>query len=268
MWLKDKTVLITGAAHGLGKALAQNAAEQQAKLILLDIDERGLEETSKELTASFDQTHHYVVDISDQAKLIEVFQEIEKMSGAIDLLINNAAVSHTGRIEKTRQADFEWVIKINLVGTANVCQLAIPLIRKSSLKMIANVASGIAFHGIPKFSAYGASKAGLRSFSQSLRAELQPEGFMVSCIFPGPINSNISERARHVSLVNKEREKSYLATKGYPPDQLAKKIFKDLKKGKKEILLGKEVWWAKHIIRLFPGMAERYLIKYQEKLPV
>ena len=130
------------------------------------------------------------------------------------------------------------------------------------------MASGIAFHGIPKFSAYGASKAGIRSFSQSLRAELQPDGFLVSCIYPGPIQSNISERARHVNPENKEREKEYLAVKGYSPDQLAKTIFKGLKSRKKEIILGKEVWWAKHVIRLFPGIAEKYLIKYQDKLPV
>ena len=267
-YYSGKSVLITGAANGLGAAMSRHLALQGARLVLLDKDRESLNLLQAELSDGHYEPISIVADISDSLELESLLLDHFQNHPSLDILINNAAVSHQGSVSEMNPSDFSWVINTNLVGTYNCTKLLIPHLKRSKKAMIVNVVSGIAFHGLPGFSAYAASKAGLRSLTQSLRYELAESGIDVKGVFPGPIKTEIPNRSRHTTTTLKERELNYLQTKGYRPETVAKDLLKKILTNKNDILLSTEVRTGFWITRLFPGILSWFIRNHRDKLPL
>ena len=192
MSFKDKVVLITGAAQGIGRATARQFAEQGARVVIHYNSNR---EQAEKTVASLNGGSHKIIqaDITDADQARELIETVIRDFGRLDVLVNNAAIFELHPIAKIsydewRQA-WQNTINTNLIGTANLSFCAAQqMIRQEGGKII-NVSSRGAFRGEPEAPAYGASKAGLNAMSQSLAQALAPHNVFVYVVAPGFVDT-------------------------------------------------------------------------------
>lgn len=189
--------LVTGASRGIGRAIAHALAERGDRVAVHYGSDRG----AAEATVSALQGEGHVAvggDLRDPEIAAEVVRSAEEALGGVDILINNAAIAPSDdvrhRIDQTSYDDWQaaWrrIVDVDLLGAANVTYLvARRLIERKMPGFIVNVGSRGAFRGEPEFPAYGAAKAGLHAFGQSLALALAPHGIVVTSIAPGFISS-------------------------------------------------------------------------------
>lgn len=178
-----RAILITGAAGGIGSALARAYASPEAHLFLGDKNSSGLEELSRFCREAGAATHAATVDVTDQAAMEKWIAEAESIH-PLDLVIANAGISH-GNLRKEETPDqIRAVFDVNVNGLLNTVLPALPLMRRRGRGQIALMSSLAGLRGFPHSPSYCASKAAVRVFGQGLRARLKREGIRVSVIIP------------------------------------------------------------------------------------
>jgi len=188
----NKVVLITGAAQGIGRAIAQQFAEQGARVI---IHCRSNREEAEKTLASLNGDGHTIVqaDITSADEARAMVETVVRDFGRLDILVNNAAIFELHPIATVSYDDWQraWqnTINTNLIGTANVSFCAAQQMIKQGGGRIVNVSSRGAFRGEPDAPAYGASKAGLNAMSQSLAQALAPHNVFVYVVAPGFVDT-------------------------------------------------------------------------------
>jgi short-subunit dehydrogenase len=168
---KDKVAVITGAAQGLGRALAQGLAARQCNLALVDIDETALRKTTREIERPGIVVTQHCSDVRSEETLQRVADEVRSAHGTAHLLINDAAVSTSAAFRNTPVAVFEQIVKVNFFGVVYGCRAFLPVLQEQEEAQILNVASCFAWLGYPWKTAYASSKAAVRAFSESLRLD-------------------------------------------------------------------------------------------------
>jgi NAD(P)-dependent dehydrogenase (short-subunit alcohol dehydrogenase family) len=181
---KGDVVVVTGAADGIGRALALRLARSGARLALFDIDEeKGLEAEAlaraEGATAIF-----YKVDIGIGAEIEAAMAKVKAEFGTVFALINNAAIFPRALVMDTTEALWQRVLAVNLIGAVTCSREAIPMMREAGRGVIINVSSGAGMLPKPKRAHYAASKAGLIAFTKSLAVEVAPT-IRVLCVLPG-----------------------------------------------------------------------------------
>ncbi len=199
MIFKDKSVVITGGSDGVGAAAARLFAEAGAKLMLIARSRKNLEAIADELRDK-SQVELFAMDVSDADACADLFKKVQYEFGRLDVLINNAACHHRGDVESVSADDLANMIDVNLRAPIVLSRLAIPYIKEAGGGAIINVGSLAGRTSVPGSAVYAASKAGLRSFSQSLEFELRGSGIKIGLVSPGPIDTafimkNIDETA-------------------------------------------------------------------------
>ena len=186
-----KTVIVTGAAHGFGRAIAQGFAERGAKVHVCDVNEAGLQETVK--LCGTNATAH-VLDVGSRAAVQETVAKIAAASGSIDVLVNNAGGvrGQVGRpIEEISEADWQTIFDVNLSGAFFMSQAVAPTMKAQKSGRIVNISSGaglgISLTGIQ---AYASAKAGQIGLTRQLAHELGPWNITVNNVAPGFVRSN------------------------------------------------------------------------------
>ena len=183
--LKDKVVIVTGAGSqiGYGKAIAITLAGEGCKLILGDINLKGVNKTADEIKAKGQKTITVEVDVTDRAQVDEMVKKGINEFGHIDILINNAgASSKMMPFVQSSRKDWEYDINVNLIGQMNVAHAVLPHMISRKSGRIINTSGG---QGIPMLSMYGAAKAGVEMFTNALAKELQGTGIVVTVYSPG-----------------------------------------------------------------------------------
>ena len=177
MRLKDKTILITGGARGLGRAFAEAAIAAGAKVVIADLLVSG-KVTAKEIGASFLR-----VDLSSERSIKACTQKIRKLDG----LVNNAAITSSGGrgMEELDAATWDKVMAVNVRGAWLMTKAVLPLLRKSPGGRVVNIASDTALWGAPRLLAYTASKGALIAMTRTMARELGPDHITVNAIAPG-----------------------------------------------------------------------------------
>jgi NAD(P)-dependent dehydrogenase (short-subunit alcohol dehydrogenase family) len=182
-----RAVLVTGAARGIGRAIATQFAAAGDRVAILDKASAG---TAEELLAELDGTGHVFVqaDLTDSEAVLAMVDSAAGQLGGLDVLVNNAGIFTPHPITEVSYAAWQehWraTLGVNLIGAANVTWCAVRHLKERGGRII-NVSSRGAFRGEPDFPAYGASKAGLNSFTQSLAIALAPYRIAVSAVAPG-----------------------------------------------------------------------------------
>jgi len=191
--LQNKKCFITGAASGIGRAVAISAAAQGAELFLTDINEAQLESAvTAILTAGGKVSAVKVMDISDFQSVQDFANEIIGAHGTPDILMNIAGVSIWGSIEHLEHRHWRRTIDINLMGPIHVMESFIPaMIKAGRGGHLVNVSSAAGLFGLPWHAAYSASKFGLRGISEVLRYDLKRHGIGVSLVCPGGVNTGL-----------------------------------------------------------------------------
>ncbi len=178
---QGKTVVITGGSSGIGKALAWLLDAAGARLWLLARRKEALAEVQAQMRG---ECHIRSVDVSQWEQVRAAFEEIQRVSGAPDVLINSAGITYPGYVQDLPVEIFRQMMEVNYLGTVHVIKAALPALIARGSGHIINISSVAGFLGVFGYTAYGASKYAVRGFSDILRAELKPLGIRVSVVFP------------------------------------------------------------------------------------
>jgi short-subunit dehydrogenase len=247
--LKDKSVLVTGAASGIGRRLAQDLYwNEKCRLILVDINAAELAILKDELEppGEGDRVAAFVCDISSDESVEALVKAVG--AGRVDVLVNNAGVAHLGSFENTAFADFERVVRINLLGTARLTKAFLPRLIKGGDGFIVNVASMAGLVSAPGMSAYVSSKFGIVGFSDALHAELGTRvGVGVVC--PTFVATNIAKDAPG-------NAGSFLDFVGSKPAKVSAAIIRTIKQRKKLVLVNADAYLFYYLNRFFPNISE------------
>ena len=203
MRLKDKVAIITGAAHGIGKAYARRFAEEGAHVIIADIDAEGGEATAKAIIDSGGSAWARSTDVRSLPNVEGLMQETAKKYGHIDILLNNAAIYVTQQLWKGAVEDLaldEWdrVLEVNLKGVFLCSKAAIPIMKQQKSGKIINIASGTFFSGSGDMPHYTTAKGGVVALTRVMARQLGEWGINVNCMTPGSTMSEetISDEVR------------------------------------------------------------------------
>lgn len=204
MRLRDRTAIVTGAASGIGRAIAQSLARRGCHLALADIDEAGLAETAKLVARPELLISQHKLDVSDREAIARFPDEVAKEHPRVDLLFNNAGVAVGGTFEQLSEEDFDWLFSINFYGVVRMTRAFLPVLHRSDDARIVNVSSLFGLIAVPGQTAYAASKFAVRGFSESLRHELEGSTVGVSVVHPGGVATAIAKNARTGTSLAKE----------------------------------------------------------------
>lgn len=265
MWaLEGKIVVITGAASGIGAALALGLADRRARLMLADIDVVGLEQLRLSLRAKGCDCYTLVTDSGNETALHTLAAETQARLGPADVVINNAGVGLVAPVERLHTEDAHWLMNINFWGVVHGCQAFLPQLRSRPRGLLVNISSIFAMISMPTQGMYNASKAAVRAFSDALREELRDSPVRVLCVHPGGIQTNIANKARitDASLIadsDQEMRDNFLKAARTTPAQAAHCIIAAMEAGKTRLLIGTDAKIADLLFRIAPGRASAWI---------
>ena len=193
--LRGKTTLITGAASGIGRALALRLADEGSRLYLLDVDEVGLASTAREAAQRGAETTPRHCDIAQTTHVSAAVRYALKELGGVDVLINNAGITYYGRTAEMSAEHWERLTTVNLLAPMQFIRELLPSMLARDQSHILNVASICGLVGLGRVAAYSASKFGLVGLSESLRAEYGRNGLGVTVLCPGFVDTNLFSSA-------------------------------------------------------------------------
>jgi len=197
--LEGKTALITGAARGIGKAIALKYASEGANIAFTDLDVNL--DTEKEIAALGVKAKSYASNAADFAQTEEVVKAVKEEFGSIDILVNNAGITKDGLMLRMTEQQWDAVIAVNLKSAFNFIHACVPVMMRQRGGSIINMASVVGVHGNAGQANYAASKAGLIALAKSIAQEMGPKGIRANAIAPGFI-----ETAMTAALPDEVRE--------------------------------------------------------------
>lgn len=211
MRFQGKTVAITGAAVGIGRAAAIKFFSEGANVIAIDVNASGLEDLKKDLGSVGAGVATYVCDVSDEDAVNQTFATAKARFGRIDILVNNAALwrCHTSFLE-TAVDDWKKYLDINVMGVVYCTRAALPDMIEAGWGRIVNVASVAGVYGNPYMAHYSATKGALIAMTQALSKEVCDKGILVNAVSPG----TVSPSERHDCYVTQESQMNYMGRTG------------------------------------------------------
>lgn len=188
-----KTVLVTGASRGIGKAIAVKFAKKGYNVVINCLKrEEELLSTKSEIEAYSVTCLAYLGDVGEYSKCEELFKNIKKQFGGLDVLVNNAGISYIGLLQDMKPADWDIVIRTNLTSVFNCCNLAVPQMLEKKMGKIVNISSVWGLSGASCEVAYSATKGGINAFTKALAKELAPSNIQVNAIACGAIDTEMN----------------------------------------------------------------------------
>jgi NAD(P)-dependent dehydrogenase (short-subunit alcohol dehydrogenase family) len=193
--IRGKRALVTGAASGIGRAIALRLADEGCNLYLLDINEENLAEVAADCRSRGVETVAARCDVSRTDEITRVNAEMLSHWGKLDILVNNAGVAYYGPTENMTAEQWDWLLKINLLAPIQFTRELLPALKAQPEAHIVNMASMWGLVGMGRFTAYNVSKFALVGFSESLRAEFDRQGLGVTAVCPGFVRTKLFEEA-------------------------------------------------------------------------
>jgi NAD(P)-dependent dehydrogenase (short-subunit alcohol dehydrogenase family) len=255
--LRGKVAVVTGAASGIGRAMAEVFAAEGARVVLADIEEAPLAAAAKELETAGAEALAVPTDVTKAQALIDLAEAAEARFGTTHILCNNAGVAPIAPMLETTLEDWRWVFEVNLFGVVHGIQAFAPRLVAQGEGHIVNTASSGGLLTVPGFGAYCATKHAVVGLSETLYQELSGTGVGVSVLCPGLIATKIFESERNrpadggpteYGKVGEGARKSINET-GSSPEHVAHKVVEAIREGRMHILPNEEI---------VPVVAERF----------
>ncbi|MFB9262943.1 SDR family NAD(P)-dependent oxidoreductase [Bradyrhizobium erythrophlei] len=271
--IRGSAAAVTGAASGIGRALALELAARGCDLALADRDEAGLAAVAAEITkAGPRKVTVHRVDVGQPAEIEAFAREAGAAHPALNIVINNAGVALLGQFNEIEQAQMEWLFNINFWGTVHGTRAFLPQLSQQREAHIVNISSIFGIVAPPGQSAYCAAKFAVRGFSESLRHELAMTGSPVrlSVVHPGGVATNIARNSRTGAGVtdNARRAQSierFDALAKTTPTAAALRIIAGIEKNAPRILIGNDAWFMDLLQRFRPATYWKVLQRQIEK---
>lgn len=192
---KHKSILITGASSGIGRAMALQLCDPTVTLLLTSRSEDELNDLAQQVQKYDTRAAIFPIDLSAPGKAEELFNSIKSEGFSVDVLINNAGFGIFGNFDDYSVEQYESMLGINVVNLVSLTRLVIPYMLEAGDAGILNVASTAAFQPLPYFSAYAAAKSFVLSFSEALHGEYRGRGITITCLCPGPTGTRFARKA-------------------------------------------------------------------------
>jgi len=189
----DRRVLITGGGSGIGQACVLRILDEGGLVAAADISESGLKDTAAKSGASSARLITVALDVANEDSVKAVVRRSVNALGGLDTLVNGAGILRSAHFLDTTLADFEQVLRVNLVGTFLVTREALPALRKGNAPAVVNFSSTSAAFAHPYMSAYAASKGGVQAMTHALASEFAKEGIRFNSVQPGSISSGMTD---------------------------------------------------------------------------
>lgn len=193
MRLEGKNALITGAAQGIGKAIALGMAREGANVGISDVNLELAEQTAKEITALGVKSFAIQLDVADQDSVSRAFRTFADEFSSLDVLVNNAGITKDTVLLRMKEADWDAVININLKGSFLCMKEAVKVMAKQRYGKIISISSVVAFMGNPGQANYSSSKAGLIGLTKTVAREYAGRGIRVNAVAPGFIQTAMTD---------------------------------------------------------------------------
>jgi 3-hydroxybutyrate dehydrogenase len=208
MRLEGKVALVTGAASGIGKAIAERLADEGAAIVIADIQEQAGEEVAAANRAKGRKAQFVRFDVTDPASIESGFAQVAKTLGPVTILVNNAGIARAAPFGKTDQAFWDLMMKVDLTGPFLCIKAAMPGMLQAGFGRIVNIASTAGQTGYAYCAAYCAAKHGLVGMSRALAREYASKPVTINCVCPGYADTPIVESAiaNIVSKTGRSRE--------------------------------------------------------------
>ncbi|MHA1649790.1 MAG: SDR family NAD(P)-dependent oxidoreductase [Candidatus Helarchaeota archaeon] len=230
MRVKDKIVILTGAASGIGRATAVLFAKEGAKLVLSDINEDGGEETLQLVKKEGADAIFLKCDVTKGDDVKEMVEKTLEKYGKIDILINNAGVVRVGQIEDMSEEEYDLLLGVNLKGPYFCCHYVVPHMKKQKSGVIINLASVAGHIGQVNHALYCSTKHGVRGMTKALALDLAPYNIRVNSVSPGATDtpmlvSDVTKQAKDrgvaFEVVKKEFEEEGVMGRWATPEEIA-----------------------------------------------
>jgi len=227
-------VLITGASKGIGKAIAEELANNHFNILLIARTEEDLKSLADTIVSRYKVKAAYLsIDLSRTGSVQKIFEWTEKNNFSIQGLVNNAGYCRSGAMDKYPPDENEQMINVNILTPLNLCRAFLPSLKKQKRGYILNIASTASYQAIPLLNVYAACKAFTLSFSRSLYHELKDTSVSVTCVCPGPVDTDFA-LSSHIS----KKASSYAKKINMSPRTVAKIAVKSMLNGKVEVIAG------------------------------
>lgn len=255
--LRNKVVVITGGSSGIGRAAAHAFARAGARVVVAARNAAALEEAARECRDLGAEALAQPTDVTEWQQVERLAQAALGRFGAIDVWVNDAAVSLFGRLEEVPLIEFERVVRTNLMGTVHGCRVALPAFRAQGAGTLINVASVVAAVGQPFATAYSSTKWAIRGLSEALRAETADQPRVHVCtILPGSVDTPLFQHAaNHAGRAVKPMPPVHA------PEEVAETIVAVARHPRREAFIGAETRVAAFVHALAPGFSERIMAR-------
>jgi hypothetical protein len=226
--------LVTGASKGIGKSIAEQLAARGYDLLLIARSASLLEEVAREISQSTKKNCQWLaLDLAEDQAAESVFEYCNKNQFVVSVLVNNAGYGLSGKFEKYSVQEHTDMLMVNIITLTKLTRLFLPSLLKQPAAYILNIGSSAAYQAVPLLSAYAASKAYVLNFSRGLFHELKKTTVSVTCICPGPTNTNFVNRANIGPKGQKTAERFSMS-----PQKVARIAVDSLFRRKPEVITG------------------------------
>lgn len=251
--LSGKRALVTGAASGIGQAIAIELAAQGTHLLLADRDELGMARTAEMIGdgSICVDTYHY--DAERPEEIASLARFAESLEGGVDILINNAGVTYRGPTDRMQVQHWERMLDVNLYAPIRLTHELLPMLLGRREVHLLNVCSVLGLVGLPKVSAYNTAKFGLVGYTESLRSEYGPQGVGVTALCPGLVRTNLF----NASMSNgHERQKHPPRWTTTTPERVARAAVKAIRSNRRMVVMEPVARVTYAAKRFVPGLMD------------
>ena len=264
--MRGGVAVVTGAASGIGAAVAGVLAARGCGLALADVNAGGLRDVAGQARSQGVSVSEHRLDVADNDAVAAFPDAVLAEHGRVSVLVNNAGVALGGSFEQVSPADFDWLLSINFGGVVRLTRAFLPLLRREPAAQLVNLSSIFGIIAPPGQTAYAASKFAVRGFSEALRHELEGSSVGVTVVHPGGVRTAIATSARRTGLSNAETQAQMEIWAKFlrlDPQDAAERIVRGIGWREKRVLVGRDAQRAALIQRLFPVDYWRVLQRLQ-----
>ncbi|WP_372811024.1 SDR family oxidoreductase [Litorivivens sp.] len=261
-YVSQRRVLITGAAGGLGSALASEFVSQGWKVALCDVDRDAVAAFAGRLKERGGDVLSTGCDVTVESELIKLRELCEAEWGGLDVLINNAGIASMAAIHKEPMERWQRLIDINLLGVVRGCHSFVPLFKKQGGGHIVNIASIAGIANTPFMAAYNATKAAVISVSETLLVELAPSNIGVTVVCPAMFKTGIAQRAPIDNPKLRRALEAEMAKSPISAEDIAEQVFSAVQRKQFLVIPHRASRWQYRVKRLSPGLYRRIFLKH------